>query len=107
MTNAQLIISILLMALATVITRFVPFLIFGRKGKTPKTIDYLGKVLPSAMMGLLVVYCFRDMNFGEYTELVPAVIGTLTVVVLHIWKRNTILSIVSGTLVYMLVIRLL
>lgn len=106
MTDFQFIILVLLLAAATALTRFLPFLIFGNKGKTPAFIDYLGKVLPAAMMGLLVVYCFKDVDFGSFKSVMPVAVSSLVVAGLHIWKRNTILSIVLGTAVYMILIRI-
>ena len=89
------------------LTRFLPFLIFGKRKKLPAFIEYLGKVLPAAMMGLLVVYCFRDINLTDIPTLIPAIAGSLAVVVLHLVKRNTILSISAGTVVYMILHNLL
>lgn len=107
MSDWQFLLITGLLALATMITRFVPFLIFGKKQKTPKIIEYLGKVLPAAMMGLLVAYCFKSVQFTDWRELVPAIVATGTVVGLHLWKRNTILSIAVGTAVYMILIRVM
>ena len=89
------------------LTRFLPFLVFGKQGKTPKIIDYLGKVLPAAMMGLLVAYCFKNVRVTDWRELVPALVACGAVVGLHLWKRNTILSIGLGTVVYMILIRVM
>jgi len=107
MTNTQFIITIVLMGLAVQITRFTPFLLFGKMEKLPPIIEYLGKVLPAAMMGLLVVYCFKDMNFTNTHELVPSLVATVSIVAIHLWKRNTIASISIGTAVYMILLRLI
>jgi len=88
-------------ALVTAALRFLPFWIFGGRRKTPELVTYLARVLPYAIMGMLVVYCLKDLSapFG-----LPELLGCAAVVVLHIWKRSTLLSIGGGTLVYMLLI---
>lgn len=105
MTDMQFIIIVVVLALATLFTRALPFLLFGSREKMPKVIDYLGKVLPAAMMGLLVVYCFKDTNFSQMQEVLPFLIASAVVAGIHLWKRNFILSIVLGTAVYMILIR--
>lgn len=98
--------SALLIAVCAVITaalRFIPFLIFGKK-KTPPFISYLGKVLPFAIMGMLVVFCLKGTSVTSFPYGIPELIGVLTVAVLHIWKRNTLLSIIAGTVIYILLI---
>ena len=107
MNDIQFLELTLLLALATAITRFLPFILFRRSDKTPKIIDYLGKVLPAAMMGLLVIYCFKDISFGTTAEFLPAAAAAAAVVLIHLWKRNTILSISSGTILYMVLIRII
>jgi len=104
MTDIQFLITIILMGLAVQITRFTPFLLFGNLKKVPPLVEYLGKVLPAAMMGLLVVYCFKDLNYSDFASLVPSLIATAAIVVLHLWKRNTILSISAGTIIYMIML---
>lgn len=105
MTDTQFIIIVIVLASATFLTRALPFLLFGSREQMPKAIDYLGKVLPAAMMGLLVVYCFKDTNFGQMQEVLPLLIASAVVAGIHLWKRNFILSIVLGTAVYMILIR--
>ena len=97
---------IAVMALVTAGLRFLPFLIFGEKRHTPKLITYLGKVLPYAIMAMLVVYCLKAVTPLEYPYALPELIGCSVVVLLHIWKRNTLLSIAGGTLCYMLLLQL-
>ena len=92
-------------ALVTVGLRFLPFLIFLENRKTPEIITYLGSVLPFAIMGMLVVYCLKDVSLTAPGGWVPQLIGCLTVVGLHIWKRNTLLSIGAGTVCYMLLVQ--
>lgn len=107
MSNAQFIGMVIVMAIAVQLTRGIPFAVFGQKSELPKIIEYLGKVLPAAMMGLLVVYCFKDYNYSDYTQILPAIAGAVTVVGIHLWKRNTVLSIAVGTAVYMVLLRII
>ena len=93
-------------ALVTALIRFLPFWIFGGGRKTPPVVEKLGRVLPYAVMGLLVVYCLKGVEFSTLSGFLPALIATLVVVVLHLWKRNTLVSIVCGTISYMLMVQL-
>ena len=93
------------MALVTAGLRFLPFLIFSEKRETPKLITYLGKVLPFAIMGMLVVCCLKNVTPLEYPYALPELIGCAVVALLHIWKRNTLLSIGGGTVCYMLLVQ--
>lgn len=97
---------IVVMTLVTMATRFLPFLIFGENRKTPPLITYLGKVLPCAVMGLLVVYCLKDTSFLSAPFGLPELIGIAIVALLHLWKRNSLLSIGAGTVCYMLLVQL-
>ena len=90
----------------TMLTRFLPFLIFGRKKEAPKYIQYLGKVLPAAVFGLLVVYCLKDVNLFTGSHGLPEAIAILVVVLLHVWKRQMLLSIAGGTVCYMVLLQL-
>ena len=99
-------ILIVVMALATMATRFLPFLIFGGRRKTPPLVEYLGKVLPCAVMGMLVVYCLKDVSWASFPYGLPELIGIAIVALLHIWKRNSLLSIGVGTVCYMLLVQL-
>ena len=87
------------------LTRFLPFLIFGEKRKTPQIVLYLGKVLPFAIMGMLVVYCLKDVNFLARPFGAPELIGIAVTAGLHIWRRNSLLSIGVGTVCYMLLVQ--
>lgn len=107
MTNTQFMITIILMGLAVQITRFTPFLLFGKMEKLPGVVEYLGKVLPAAMMGLLVIYCFKDIDFGNHVSIIPSLIATISIVAIHLWKRNTIASISIGTAIYMILLRII
>jgi len=101
------IILIVVCALVTMLTRFLPFLIFGEKRETPAIITYLGKVLPFAIMGMLVVYCLKDVDFLSAPFGAPEIIGCVIVAALHLWKRNSLLSIGVGTVAYMLMVQLI
>lgn len=98
---------IAVVSLVTILLRFLPFLIFGKGRRTPAFVVYLGKVLPFAIMGMLVVYCLRELNFGSLAEFLPTVIGVAVVVGLQVWKKNSLLSILGGTIVYMVLLRML
>ena len=97
---------IAVMALVTMLLRFLPFLIFGENRKTPKLITYLGRVLPYAIMGMLVVYCLKGVTPLAYPYALPELLACAAVVLLHIWKRNTLLSIGVGTVFYMVLVQL-
>ena len=97
---------IAVVALVPIGLRFLPFLIFGENRKTPPIIAYLGQVLPYAIMGMLVVYCLKDVSLTAAPFGVPELIGCAVVALLHLWKRNTQLSIGAGTVSYMLLVQL-
>ena len=107
MSKLYIISAILVIAGVTVILRFLPFVLFNRKGKTPEFIEYLGKVLPYAIMGMLVVYCLKGMSFDNVGNWVPACVGVTMTTAIHYWRRNTIFSILAGTVVYMILIRIM
>lgn len=93
-------------ALVTAMLRFLPFLIFRENRRTPAIIEHLGKVLPWAIMGMLVVYCLKDVTIISTDGWLPQLIGVAIVAGLHSWKRNTLLSIGAGTVCYMLLVQL-
>lgn len=106
MTLTQQIITIAICALGTMATRFLPFLIFSDKRPTPRYIQYLGKALPAAIFGMLVVYCLKDVNVLSGSHGIPELIAILVTTGLHLWKRKMLLSIAGGTLCYMLLVQL-
>lgn len=106
MTDGQVLVTVLVAALVTAFLRFAPFLIFGAGKQPPAIITYLGKVLPFAIMGMLVVYCLKDVSLTAAPFGIPEAIGCLIVALLHIWKRNSLLSIGIGTVCYMLLVQL-
>ena len=101
--------SALIVAVAAAVTialRFLPFLIFGEGRKTPALIVYLGRVLPYAIMGMLVVYCLKGVTLTAAPFGIPELLCCAVVAGLHVWKRNTLLSIGAGTVCYMLLVQL-
>jgi branched-subunit amino acid transport protein AzlD len=107
LTAVQTIITIVSIALGTMITRFLPFLVFPENKQTPKFITYLGKVLPPAMMGLLVVYCLKGVSVLNSPHGIPELVAIAVIVVLHKWKNNELLSIGGGTVVYMFLVQVI
>lgn len=101
MTTTQQIITIAMVILGTMLTRFLPFLLFPAGKKTPKYIEYLGKVLPAAVFGLLVIYCVKDVSVPEGNHGIPEILAIALTAGLHLWKKNMFLSIAAGTLFYM------
>ncbi|MBQ9768071.1 MAG: branched-chain amino acid transporter permease [Lachnospiraceae bacterium] len=106
MTIVQEVITIALCAFATMATRFLPFLVFRANRPTPKYIQYLGKALPAAIFGMLVVYCLKNVSVFTGSHGLPELIAIVLVVALHLWKRNMLLSIAGGTVCYMLLVQL-
>ena len=104
MNHAILVIAVT--ALVTMFLRFVPFLLFGGKRETPAYISYLGRLLPYAVMAILVVYCLRNISFLSAPFGAPELISCAVVALLHVWKRSSILSILGGTACYMLLVQL-
>lgn len=104
MTLAQQIITIGLCVLGTMTTRFLPFLVFRENRETPKFIQYVGKFLPSAVFGMLVVYCLRNVNVLQGTHGIPEFISILITAGLHIWKHQMLISIAGGTICYILLL---
>ena len=99
------VIRITVMALTTAALRFLPFLVFTKK--TPPFVVYLGKVLPAALIGMLVVYCLKDVQIASAPHGLPELIAGTSVVLLQVWKRNSLLSILAGTLLYMILVQAL
>ena len=106
MTQSHAAVLVAVMAAVTALLRFLPFLIFRGGRKTPALISYLGQVLPQAIIGMLVIYCLKDVSFAAAPFGLPELIAAAAVVVLQIWRRSSLVSILSGTAIYMLLIRL-
>ena len=95
------------MAAATMITRFLPFLLFPAGKKTPEFVEYLGRTLPYATIGLLVVYCLKAVDITGSTHGMPELLAVVSVVGLHLWKKNSLISIGGGTAVYMVLVQMI
>ena len=104
MSGSERIITILIAGVATLMTRFLPFVIFKGK-KIPPFLDFLGYALPAAVFGMLLVYALKDTVVLSYPFAIPEVLGLLVTTVVYLWKNNTLLSIASGTLFYMFLIQ--
>ena len=104
MTEKEIYLSILVIALVTAFLRFAPFLVFGKR-KTPELVLALGKTLPFAVMGMLCVYCLKDVSFQSAEGFLPALIAALLVISSYLWKKNTLFSIILGTAVYMILVQ--
>ena len=105
MTLTQRILTILVIVLGTMLTRFLPFLIFPAGKPIPKSIHHLGIVLPGAVFGLLIVYCLKNVSLFAGSYGIPELISIVLVVALHLWKRQMLLSIAGGTVCYMLLVQ--
>ena len=105
MTLSQSLISIAIMAGLTFVMRLCPFLIFGGKQKPSRKVLYLGVYLPAAIIAMLVVYCFRNVTPLAYPYGIPELIAIVTVVLLHLWKHNNLISIFGGTFLYMMLVQ--
>ena len=105
MTLQQQFLTIAVVAMGTMLTRFLPFLIFPGGKETPKFIQYLGKFLPGAVFGLLVVYCLKHVDLLSGSHGIPEAVAIAVVAGLHLWKRQMLLSVAGGTLCYMLLVQ--
>lgn len=105
MTLTQQIITIGMVVLGTMITRFLPFIVFPAGKPTPKYIQYLGKVLPGAVFGMLVIYCLKNVSILGGTHGIPEAISIILVICLHLYKRQMLISIAGGTIYYMLLVQ--
>lgn len=105
MSDLHSALMIAVIALVTAALRFLPFLIFSENRKTPTLVSYLGQVLPYAIMGMLVIYCLKGVSLTTFPFGIPELLGCAAVTLLHIWKRNTLLSIGVGTVCYMLLVQ--
>ena len=106
MTLTQKLLTIAICAIATMATRFLPFLLFSEKKETPRFIRYLGKALPPATFGMLVVYCLKHVDLLSGSHGIPEAIALAVTFALHLWKRQMLLSIAAGTVTYMLLVQL-
>lgn len=100
------ILAVMLMALVTYLIRLGPFLLFGKGKNTPKWVTYVGRVLPPAVMGMLIVYSLKSVKLVDVSSSLPVAIAIAVTSLLHLWKRNNLLSILSGTAIYMALVQL-
>lgn len=107
LTVQQSLIIILIISFITFLTRAVTFILFPADKKTPKYILYLGKVLPFAIIGMLVVYCLKGISISFFPFGLPEFISIIFIIIIHLWKRNILLSIGGGTILYMLLVQFL
>lgn len=107
MTIMQQAVTIALCVLGTMATRFLPFVVFSSERPTPKYIQYLGKALPAAIFGMLVIYCLKDLDVMSGSHGIPELIAIIAVAAIHLWKRQMLLSIAGGTVLYMLMVQLI
>lgn len=105
LSTGQAVAAIGVMALVTFLTRALPFLLFDRGESPPKLVLYLGRVLPPAVIAMLIVYCLRGVDFSGPALWAPQLIAVVAVVALHLWKRNNLLSIFGGTILYMVLVQ--
>ena len=105
MFNTYLVIAVLIMAGVTAITRFLPFLLFPAGKQKPRIILYLSQVLPTAVIGMLVIYVLKDVSFASMSNFLPELIAIAVVIGLHVWKKQPLLSIGGGTICYMLLVQ--
>lgn len=105
MTLQQQIITIAMCVVGTMLTRFLPFLVFRSKRPTPRYIQYLGRVLPGAIFAMLIIYCLRDVSLLQGSHGLPELIAIAVTVGLHLWKSQMLLSIAGGTICYMLLVQ--
>lgn len=106
MSINQQIITIALVVIGTMITRFLPFVVFRSSRPTPRYITYLGRVLPGAVFGMLVIYCLKNVSVFTGSHGIPELISICVVVALHLWKKQMLISIAGGTVCYMLLVQL-
>ena len=107
MNAAQILITMAVVAIGTIITRSVSFIIFPASKNTPPYITYLGKVLPAAVMGMLVIYCYKTLDFTSANHGIPEILAGLVVAGLQFWKKNMLISICVGTALYLVLIRIM
>ena len=106
MNNLYPLLQVLIMAAVIAFLRFLPFLAFPEGRKRPRVITYLGTVLPYAIIGMLVVYCFKGVSVMQYPYGLPELIAAVFVVGVHVWLRNTLVSVFGGVAVYMVLVQL-
>lgn len=105
MTTGRALLIVFIVALCTLITRLIPFVLFGGKREVPKAVRYLGQILPPAIMATLVVYCLKGVDLFSASHGIPELASVAVTAFLHAWRRNVLLSIAAGTLCYMVLVQ--
>ena len=105
LSASESVMIILVISAVTFGLRAAPFLLFSRSGRIPKVIVYLGNVLPPAVMGMLIIYCLKNVSFIQHPYGIPELIAVTAVLGLHLWRRNNLLSIIGGTAMYMFLVQ--
>ena len=103
--TARALVAILISALCTLSMRALPFLLLGKKRRLPAWLERLGRALPSAIMAVLVIYCLKNVSLIAAPHGIPELLAIAAVVGLHLWKKNTLLSIFGGTAIYMILVQ--
>ena len=106
MTELYAVLLVAVTSAVTILLRFLPFAVFSGNRKTPAYVTYLGKVLPYAIMGMLVVFCLKGVSLTAAPYGIPEAIACVLVILLHVWKRNTLVSILGGTVCYMVLVQM-
>ena len=106
MTELHAVLLVAVTSAVTILLRFLPFAIFSGNRKTPAYVTYLGKVLPYAIMGMLMVFCLKGVSLTAAPYGIPEAIACVLVILLHVWKRNTLVSILGGTVCYMVLVQM-
>lgn len=107
MSTTQQIITIIIISIATITTRALPFILFPSEKRTPKFVRFLGKYLAGAVFGMLVVYCLKNVDFLKGNHGIPQLLGIFACVLTHLWRRNLLLTIAGGTIFYMALIQII
>lgn len=105
LTTGEALASIAVMAGITLLTRALPFILFDRGERPPQIVLYLGRVLPPAIIAMLIVYCLKGVSFATPAGWVPALLASLAAVILHLWKNNDLISIFGATILYMILVQ--
>jgi len=106
MSPSLMIITIIIIAIATALTRFLPFVLFPNPDKLPRFIKYLSDLLPYAVIGILVVYCLKEVTISNLSDFIAHIVAIACIVLIHVWKRNVLISILTGTICYMALLHL-
>lgn len=104
-STTRALVIIFVVAICTLVTRLLPFIVFNGRTEVSKTVKYLGDILPKTVMAVLIIYCLKDIHILEINSFAPSLLAMITVAIIHIWKRNNLISIGAGTLFYMVLVQ--